>query len=76
MVGVSLVESVKCDLLMSARLRLSTHKFIKVGADGASDSQEKDAKKKKSITILVGEAVGRHDRVTEVSCFYFIIFFF
>ena len=43
---------------------------------GASDSQEKDAKKKKSITILVGEAVGRHDRVTEVSCFYFIIFFF
>jgi len=69
MAGVSLIDSVRCDLTVSARLRRSHHKIIKIGSDSASDTQEKDLKKK-SITILVycyvGEKVGHHDHVLEV----------
>jgi len=64
MAGVSLIDSVRCDLTVSARLRRSHHKIIKIGSDSASDTQEKDLKKK-SITILVycyvGEKVGAED---------------
>ena len=77
MAGVSLIDSVRCDLTVSSRLRRSQHKAIKIGSDSASDEQEKDVKKK-SITILVycyvGEKVGHHEHIVEVRFFFFFFF--